>query len=147
MRRPADIPSAPGVFVILHAGAKYAYVNEARDLKERATMWASYLKAFEKNGTPIRVRSWPRELKAQGDEWEFRCSTDADVDIESMIAFLTRAGWKIIRAKKRATLYTVQGIEASLKAHCERLGRDNWRTVYRKVQAGQSPEEALNLKR
>jgi hypothetical protein len=151
MRRPADIPNTPGVFVLLHADAKYAYVNEARDLKERATMWATHLKAHDRNGTPIRVRNWPRELEAKGDEWEFRYSTDTTgeyaVTVESMAAYLTRAGWKVIRAKQRAQLHIVQGIEASLKAHCERLGIAEWRTVYRRVRSGQTPEEALHLKR
>lgn len=147
MLRPADIPEGPGVFVMLHAKTKHAYVNEARNLKERASIWSALLNNHDRTGSRIRVRDWPHDVAATADEWEFRCSTDPDVTVTSMHAYLVRAGWSVVRARSRhkTTYYVVDGIKASLVEHCRRLGIENWSAVYKRVERGMSPAEALGL--
>lgn len=146
MIRPPDIPEAPGVFLLLHEPSKHAYVHEARNLKERAAIWSSHFNAYDRKGTPIRVRSWPRELAAPGDEWEFRFSTDLDVSVEAMQVYLQGAGWTVIKSRRSAPkLYTVQCRKATLLDHCRRLGIANWGAVYKRVQRGMTAEEALGL--
>lgn len=145
MRRPPDIPARAGTFMLIHEPSKHVYVNETRNLKERAAIWSSHFNAFDRDGTPIRVRSWPRDLKATTHEWEFRFSIDVTVSVETLQTYLELGGWTVIKSRRAAApvLYAVDGVEATLHDHCKRRGIKNWAAVYKRVERGMTAEKAL----
>lgn len=141
MQRPADIPSTPGVFAVLHRVSAQAYVNKARNLKERAIIWAHHLKAHEADPTHgVRVRDWPA---FPADQWEFWFTV---IDpVEAVQAQFKGNGFKLIneRVRKRTT-YNVQGVEDTLLGHARRLGVPSG-AVYKRVERGATPEQALGV--
>jgi len=141
MRRPDIIPDQPGVFAILNRREKYAYVQEARSLKERAAIWASVFRRHELTGEPLRVRAWPENAKG---EWEFTFDFAPGYSVEDVQAALLAEGWKVIPSRRRSTrLHVIDGIRATLLEHCERRGVPNWAAVYKRVQRGERPHLAL----
>lgn len=141
MQRPADIPHEAGVFAIHHRASKQAYVNTARDLRQRSIIWAHHLKAHEKDPThSVRVRNWP---SFPSDQWEFWFSTTDTAD--NVQTNFREAGYTLIneRVRKRQT-YVVQGVDDTLLGHCRRLGIP-WGAVYKRVERGETPEQAMGL--
>jgi hypothetical protein len=135
MRRPANLPTTSGVFTVIHAKSKQAYVGKAKNLRQRASMWDYHLKT-----PPVPVRNWP-DLPA--DEWSF--VSFGELDEAAVRARLEGRGFRLINGKARTrTTFVVQGIEATLSAHAARLGvgKD---AVYKRVMRGATPEQALGL--
>lgn len=141
MQRPPDIPMTPGVFAIHHLASKQAYVNTAQNLRQRSIIWAHHLNAHEKDPThSVRVRNWPA---FPSDQWEFWFTT---TDTATHVQQLFRdGGYTLIneRVRKRQT-HVVQGIEDTLLGHCRRLGIP-WGAVYKRVERGETPEQAMGL--
>ncbi len=146
MQRPPDIPQRPGVFALLHAKSMQAYVNTAGDLRVRATIWAHHLKKSDTDpGHPMRVRNWPRY---PSNEWQFWFVThDAPATVvEAMKADFANKGWKLISGRSPGrTYYTVNGVSDTLLGHCRRLGIARWASVYKRVERGETAEQALGI--
>ena len=150
MRRPPDIPPVPGVFVVLHEPSKHAYVHATNNLKERAAIWSSHFNAIKRDpAKTIPVRNWPVHPPA---EWEFRFVTDPAFTIAIVQDAMVKAGWKIIPSRRatRAKTYQVaypdgQTHVDTLLGHCRRLGLKHWGAVYKRVERGETPEQALEL--
>jgi hypothetical protein len=139
MKRAPVIPATPGVFVVLHAKARVAYVGKAKDLRQRAAMWAYHLKN-PKVAKTTRVRKLP---VLPFDEWEYLAFPGGDeVNVR---ATLDGRGVEIINPKSRTrTTYVVEGVEGTLMDHARRYNKP-WASVYKRVERGMTPEEALGL--
>jgi hypothetical protein len=141
VKRPADIPQGAGTFAIVHTATKQAYVGYAKDLRQRASMWAYHLKMLEEKGADYRVpvRDFPRLPAA---EWEF---ISLQLDEDQLRDKLAERGFRILNAKtRRRKTYVVQGIEDTLSGHARRLGVKAM-PVYKRVERGDTPEQALGL--
>lgn len=141
MKRPPNIPTGEGVFVVLHVAAKVAYVGKAKNLRQRASMWAWNLKQLEQGTAKItRVRGLPRY---PADQWEFKFSqTRTEAEVRTGVEQL---GVTIVNSKARTRKrYVVQGIDGTLNEHAKRLGQSA-PAVYKRVERGMTPEQALGL--
>lgn len=141
MKRPADIPLGAGTFAIIHGAKKLAYVGYAKDLRQRASMWAYHLRMLEEKGETYRVpvRDFPR---LPADEWEY---ISLPLDEDKLREKLIERGYRIINARtRRRKTYVVQGIDDTLSGHARRLGVKPM-PVYKRVERGHTPEQALGL--
>lgn len=139
MKRAPAIATTEGVFVVIHAKARVAYVGKAKNLRQRAAMWAYHLKNPAASKA-TRVRSLPA---LPYDEWEFMAFPGGDeVNVRATLA---ARGVNIINAKSRTRrTYVVGGVEASLVEHARAHGKP-WASVYKRVERGETPEQALGL--
>jgi hypothetical protein len=146
MQRPPDIPREAGVFAVLHTATRKAYVNKARNLRERAMLWEYHLKKRDFDPTHnVRVRNFPVH---PSDEWTFWGSTTDD--LETVQKVFVEKGWTLINeeVRKRQT-YPVtypsgELVDDTLMGHARRLSKP-WGAVYKRVERGWTPEQALGL--
>jgi len=146
MQRPPTIPQSAGVFALLHAKSRQAYVNVAGNLRQRATIWAHHLNASDRDPThSMRVRNWPR---FPSDEWEFWMMEHLTppLVIEAIKKSFVSQGWSLIsgRSPKRVA-HVVQGVSDTLLGHCRRLGIKGWAGVYKRVERGETAAQALGV--
>lgn len=140
MKRAANLPTTAGVFAVVHAKSKHAYVGRCKNLRQRASMWAFHLKRAEDHPSlPSSVRNLPSYPAA---EWAF---LTFDTDEATVRKQLEARGFTLINFKARTrTTYVVQGIEDTLVGHARRLGV-NWDIAYKRINRGATPEQALDL--
>lgn len=141
MRRPPNLTTLPGTFALLNKKARVAYVGYGKNLRGRFDTWVYHFKrAQEDPNYTLPARDMPR---SPGTDWEFLFILgEHEEDIRRMCR---EKGLRVINhhARKRTT-YVVDGIRDSLIGHCRRLGIDH-NVVYKRVDRGQTPEQALGL--
>src|ERR1019366_6734076 len=125
-----------------------AYVNETKNLKQRAMLWEAHLRAYEARTGPVPAKDFP---KYDTNEWQFwvpAIAAPLGPDLADLRRTLVEGGWKIINDYKPRKTYsvTIDGVvsEASLGAHCKRLGF-KVHTVYKRLGRGMPIEQALDL--
>lgn len=138
----STIPRAPGVFALLHAKTATAYVNETRDLRQRALLWQQRLNG--NGGDIVPAKDFP---KHPAEEWTFWVSDQGD--LASTRAALTAKNWKLINDYRPRKTYTIvhkhgQTVIGSLAVHCKQAGV-KLHTVYKRLNKGMSVEQALGL--
>ena len=96
MKRAANLPTTAGVFAVVHAKSKHAYVGRCKNLRQRASMWAFHLKRAEDHPSlPSSVRNLPSYPAA---EWAF---LTFDTDEATVRKQLEARGFTLINFKAR----------------------------------------------
>lgn len=150
MQRDPTLPNEPGAYAVVHTDPlkqikSVAYVGVCKNLRQRASMWEYHLREADANPEyRVPVRDFPRH---PADQWVFMHSTangEGGAE-EALRAFLESQGIEILNEKSRVRrTYVIQGIDASLGTHAERLNLQPT-LVYSKVKRGFTPEQALGL--
>lgn len=141
MIRPHNLPTSAGSFILANTKAGVAYVGYGKNLRGRFTTWDYHFKRAEADPSyTLPARDMPR---TPADDWKFVFLIGEHED--DLRKVCEKQGLRILNehARKRTTI-VVQGIEASLLQHARRLGRDH-NVVYKRVNRGQTPEQALGL--
>ena len=139
MKRAPTLPTTSGVFVVLHAGERVAYVGKAKNLRQRAAMWAYHLK----NPTASKTSRIRRLPELPYDEWEFMAFPEGDE--ASVRKTLVARNVDIINNKARSRhTYVVEGVTDTLIGHARKYNQP-WASVYKRVERGMTPEQALGL--
>lgn len=136
MQKPPDLKRVPGVFALLHKATAEAYVNETKDLRQRAMLWEMHL---SKGRVP--AKDFP---KYPSDEWEFWVDGIEGATLDDVRQSLAKSGWKIINSYKPRKTYVINGVEGSLATHCQTYSL-KVHTVYKRLSRGMTVEQALGL--
>lgn len=134
----------PGVFALLHKATAEAYVNETKDLRQRALLWQQRLRNVSHGGNNVPAKDFPAY---PADEWDFWVSP-AGSYAEVRVA-LAKQGWKLVNDYRPRTAHTLvhrDGVArtGSLAHHCTHAGV-KLHTVYKRIDRGMSVEHALGL--
>lgn len=143
MKKPDDLKRVPGVFALLHAQTAQAYVNETKDLKQRAMLWETHLRNFEEGTGIVPAKDFPRYPHAEWEFWTSGHSLSVTRDL------LATQGWNVINDFKPRKTYRIVHpngvtIDGSLAQHCKNAGL-KVHTVYKRLNRGMSVEQALGL--
>lgn len=140
----------PGVFALLHPTTAEAYVNETKDLRQRALLWLQRLNSFGKigEGEPSEgdlgmAKAFP---KYPVEEWTFWVSSLNYADTRASLA---QQNWKLLNDYRPRMTHTIvhrdgKPYTGSLASHCVRAGA-KLHTVYKRIDRGLSVAEALGV--
>ncbi len=141
MLRPPNLSPIPGTFALLNKKERVAYVGYGKNLRSRFDTWEYHFRrASEDSSYTLPARDMPR---SSPNDWEFLFLAG---DHEEHLRLLCREkGLRVLNSHSRKrTTYLVDGIRDSLIGHCRRLGIDH-NVVYKRVERGQTPEQAMRL--
>lgn len=139
MQKPQKLLTDPGVFIVVHAETKKAYIGWCKNIYARFIIWERYFKLKITNPDyKIPIANLPYH---PSNEWTFMpFYTD---NVEKIKEVCEKAGYEFVnKISKRRKLFTYQGKTASLAEHAKDAGL-KYAYAYYKISKGASLEEVL----
>ena len=149
-REPPFVPHLPGVFALVNRKRRYAYVSYTSNLQKRSHSLSHMLMRQDEDPSSY----WPiRDLPKQpSDEHVFMVMNSKAPPAEALsaVANVQRAfaskGYRLIEGNRAASpSIVVAGRKMSLSDAVREYSKLQYLTVYRRIERGWLPEEALGL--
>jgi len=137
VQKPPNLPTSPGVYIVVHILTKVAYIGKCADLRHRAAIWTRHFKNKEKNPSyEIPISGLPVHPSS---EWQFIGYPTSDLG--AIRAKLLGLGVTFVNKGSRTRdLITFRGKSASLAEHAKDAGIP-YTMAYSRKQAGKSLDE------
>jgi hypothetical protein len=146
---PSPMPLAPAILVLMHKRRRQAFITYSSNARGRAAVLASSIRHRD-DASRNHLRDLP-----PGNVEDFALlamhigldKKDADEKVERLQRKFERDGWKLFGGARSAMpKVTLNGKRMSIvDAMSEARTKENYQTVYRRIQRGWPVKEALGL--